>query len=71
MFEKMDLDGDGMLTKKEISKGYRSYIAHLGGVISNSYVEELFDAADVDRSGKLNYNEFIAFALDQEVIKSK
>lgn len=71
MFAKMDTDGDGMLTKQEIAKGYRTYISHLGGVVSNNYVEELFEVADVDKSGKLNYHEFIAFALDQEVIKSK
>jgi Ca2+-binding EF-hand superfamily protein len=49
IFEIMDVDGDGCLTKDEIKKGYRKYISHLGGVVSNDYVNELFDEADCDK----------------------
>lgn len=67
----MDVDGDGMLTKDEIIKGYKKYISHLGGVVSTHYVSEMFDEADVDKSGSLAFEEFIAFAVDHESIKTK
>lgn len=67
MFEKMDVNRDGKLSKKEI---VTKLISHLAGW-SGSYAEKLFDKADVDGSGELSYNEFIAYALDEECLNSK
>lgn len=58
----MDTNNDGQLNKSEIRRGY---IEHLANITSDgSYVDELFNEADVNRTGTLDYHEFCSFAID-------
>uniref|UniRef100_A0A7S4DHE6 EF-hand domain-containing protein n=1 Tax=Lotharella globosa TaxID=91324 RepID=A0A7S4DHE6_9EUKA len=52
VFEDLDLNGDGKLDKEEIGKA-------LGADLSKEEVSKIFDKVDQDKSGKVDYAEFI------------
>ncbi|XP_037450332.1 calcium-dependent protein kinase 26-like [Triticum dicoccoides] len=57
MFKTMDTDGSGAITFEELREGLRRY----GSTeLRDSEVRDLMEAADVDRSGTIDYDEFIA-----------
>lgn len=61
-FRNIDKDGDGKITKEEL----------LSGLITMSYftvnirekVEDIFERLDTDKSGIIDYTEFITAATD-------
>ena len=60
LFSKLDSDGDGYVTKKDLIDAVRKRGARFGGrQISDSEVCELFHAIDVDRKGSVNMSEFL------------
>ena len=64
----MDENKDGTLTIEEIKKG--NFDGNLG--VSklgekNIDVEEIFRSIDTDKSGVINYTEFIASTMDQKI----
>ena len=61
-FQKIDTNGDGMLSLEEVKKA----ISHNKG-ISLSNVEQIFKSIDTDNSGNIDYTEFIAASLDKNV----
>ncbi|EMS61622.1 Calcium-dependent protein kinase 1 [Triticum urartu] len=57
MFKTMDTDGSGAITFEELREGLRRY----GSTeLRDSEVRDLMEAADVDNSGTIDYDEFIA-----------
>ena len=64
-----DTDGDGMVNYDEFS----SLIAQRADAkdFKQKAVKELFDALDVDKSGKLDLVEYIQWALRESLSKSK
>jgi len=66
LFERLDVDGSGKLSVKEITDG----LADLG--LESSAMGALIDSIDVDHNGTVEYSEFIAGALDarQELVES-
>ena len=61
-FQKIDTNGDGMLSLEEVKKA----ISHNKG-ISLSNVEQIFKSIDTDNSGNIDYTEFIAASLDKNI----
>ena len=61
-FQKIDNNGDGMLSLEEVKKA----ISHNKG-ISLSNVEQIFKSIDTDNSGNIDYTEFIAASLDKNI----
>ncbi|KAG6520436.1 hypothetical protein ZIOFF_017492 [Zingiber officinale] len=59
MFEKLDINQNGKITFEELKLGLHK----LGHQISDSDVQILMEAADVDGSGTLNYGEFAALSI--------
>ena len=63
----MDDNGDGKLSKKEISNGYLNYFKKK---LSNKDVYDMFDKVDADGSGEIDYSEFIIATMSQRNLMS-
>ena len=59
----MDLDGDGRLTKDELKEGHSKYF---NKPIDDSQLEDLFTQIDIDRSGSIEYSEFLMATVSDE-----
>jgi len=55
VFREFDLNGDGTIDRKELDEVFRS----MGRCLSAQEVNKIISMADSDRSGTLNYEEFI------------
>ena len=60
LFKALDVNGDGTLTLHEIQKG-------LKGMVNGEQIANLMASADTDKSGEINYTEFIAATIDANV----
>ena len=63
-FQKIDTNGDGMLSLDEVKK---AICQNSNSAISLSNVEQIFKSIDTDNSGSIDYTEFIAASLDKNV----
>ena len=60
MFKALDVNGDGSLTLDELRAG-------LTEMKNGDEIMELMRAADTDKSGTINYTEFLAATMDAQV----
>ena len=58
-----DEDSNGVLDLNE----FRMLIQEVGGLPQGASITEVFNAADVDGSGKVDFNEFVAAIFSQRV----
>ena len=65
IFKKLDLNGDGRLSKDEIKDGY---VVHYGRLVSDREVDEMFDAVDTDQSGYIDYTEFVIASMNEKAL---
>jgi calcium-dependent protein kinase len=68
LFQAFDKNGDGVLSKEEIFEGYKSI---LGEVEATKEVERIMNEVDIDRSGTIDYNEFVMAATNRQNILNK
>jgi calcium-dependent protein kinase len=61
IFIALDVNQDGTLTLKEIQDG----LSKLDNC--NIDIEEVFNSIDTDRSGVINYTEFLAATIDKSL----
>jgi Ca2+-binding EF-hand superfamily protein len=63
IFEKMDADKDGKLSKEEFSKYFEDLMSRLpkGGNKFGNFSDRIFDRLDGDKDGKLTKEEFEKF----------
>lgn len=59
----MDKNGDGRLSKEEVKEGY---MAHYGKLISDEEVDRMFSSVDSDKSGYIDYSEFIVASINEK-----
>ncbi len=64
VFQTLDKNGDGKLSKQELLEGYEGIY---GGFI-RSELEKAFDAIDIDKSGSIDYNEFLVATLSEKKV---
>ena len=62
IFKCLDSNGDGQIDKQDVKDGYAEYF---GKYLSDREVKEIFDKIDVDRSGLIDYSEFLVAAMPQ------
>lgn len=65
LFKNMDTDRSGMITYDELKAGLHK----LGSKLSESEVQQLMDAADVDKSGAIDYIEFITATMHRHKLE--
>lgn len=63
IFRAMDTENNGKLSPAEVKAGYKEYFHY---DMSDKEVKELFDQVDMDRSGYIEYSEFLCSCLDQK-----
>jgi calcium-dependent protein kinase len=68
LFQAFDKNGDGVLSKEEIYEGYKNI---LGEVEAAKEVERIMNEVDIDRSGTIDYNEFVMAATNRQNILNK
>ena len=62
VFKAFDKNGDGKLSMQEVKEGY---LEHYGKIMSDEEVEQMFNAVDTDKSGFIDYSEFVVAALNE------
>lgn len=67
IFKAMDKNGDGKLSKDEIKDGYEE---HFGKLMDETELMDMFDKIDVDRSGFIDYSEFVVASMNETEILS-
>ena len=60
VFKAFDKNGDGKLSIQEVKEGY---LEHYGKIMSDEEVEAMFNSVDTDRSGFIDYSEFVVAAM--------
>ncbi len=68
IFKAMDKNNDGMLSKEEISQGYEE---HFGMAIDDEELDRMFNAIDTDKSGAIDYSEFLMATMNEQQLMSK
>jgi calcium-dependent protein kinase len=67
VFKAFDKNGDGKLSIQEVKEGY---LEHYGKVMSDEEVETMFNSVDTDRSGFIDYSEFVVAAMNESQLTS-
>ena len=67
-FQRLDLNGDGKLTKDELLEGYKT-IMNSGN--PSSEVENIMKMVDINESGAIDYTEFVMATINREGLLSK
>lgn len=63
----MDVNGDGKLSKEEIKGGFGEYF---GRSLNDQEVDEMFDKVDADKSGAIDYSEFVVATMNEKNLLS-
>lgn len=63
IFKAIDKNGDGKLSKDEIMDGYDQFF---GKNMDKDDINKMFDAVDIDRSGFIDYSEFVVAAMNEK-----
>jgi len=67
VFKAFDKNGDGKLSMVEVKEGY---LEHYGKIMSDEEVENMFNAVDTDKSGFIDYSEFVVAAMNENQLTS-
>jgi len=63
IFKKLDKNGDGKLSREEILDGYE---VHFGRLLNEDELDQLFSDVDTDKSGFIDYSEFIVASMSSK-----
>ncbi|KAI9113326.1 hypothetical protein K1719_015851 [Acacia pycnantha] len=67
MFNNMDTDNSGTITLEELRAG----LTKLGSKLNESEIQQLMDAADVDKNGTIDYPEFITATMHRHRVEKE
>lgn len=63
IFKQMDLDGDGKLSKEEITLGYENFF---GKTLNSEDVDKIIENVDMNDNGCIDFSEFIIATLSEK-----
>ena len=69
VFQSLDLDGDGTLSKEELITAYRKILGKNKEV--EEQVENILNSLDINNNGNLDYSEFLIGTINQENFLTK
>ena len=69
LFNKIDKNGDGKITKEELYSGFQQLMKLSGDELKNQ-VDTVFNNIDNDHNGYIEYEEFVRAAIDKEYFLS-
>ena len=70
LFNNIDKNGDGQITREELYKGFENFLKITGQDLQNK-VDIIFNNIDTDHNGYIEYEEFIRAAVDKEYFLSQ
>ncbi|MCQ2821241.1 MAG: protein kinase [archaeon] len=65
LFKSWDLNGDGVLNRDEIMRGYKNTY---GNTVKEEEIDEMIRSVDTDGNGTIDYNEFLNFATNKDKV---
>jgi len=65
LFKAFDKNSDGKLDKKELQEGY---VLHMKQILGDEEIDTIFDRIDIDKSGYIDYSEFVSAAMDIDML---
>jgi calcium-dependent protein kinase len=68
LFQQFDKNGDGVLSREEILLGYKEI---LGDVEAEIEADRIMKEVDIDKSGTIDYNEFVLASISQQKLLNK
>ena len=69
LFNKMDLNGDGQISKDELYIGLKDFLELSGDKLKNN-VDIIFNNLDTDHNGFIEYEEFIRASVNKKIFYS-
>lgn len=68
LFQQFDTNGDGVLSREEITNGYKQFMP-FGDV--EKEVDRIFREVDIDKNGTIDYNEFVLASMNSQTLIDK
>jgi calcium-dependent protein kinase len=68
VFKEFDKNGDGVLSREEILEGYKRF---MNDADAEAEVNRIMEQVDIDKSGFIDYTEFVAASVDRKKLTSK
>ena len=68
LFCQIDINNDGKVQEKEFVNHLKELIEKTGENVDTNFLKKLFKIIDTDKSGFIEYSEFLASAVDREQI---
>lgn len=68
LFQQFDTNGDGVLSKEEILNGYKTLMPFED---AEKEVERIMNEVDIDKSGTIDYNEFVLATINKQKLLNK
>lgn len=65
LFNEINEDHDGHLTKSEVAKAFRVYF---GNAIDREDIDKMFNIIDVSGSGQIEFSEFLLACIPQKTL---
>lgn len=71
VFRRLDTNQDGKLSKLELSEGFKIAYPHYDTPMINEIVDNIFNKADTNKSGQIDYTEYLTSALGKEALTTR
>lgn len=70
-FKRLDVNQDGRLSKAELTAGFQKIYPHYDDLQIKALVNEVFENADFDMSGQIDYTEYLISAMNKQILVSR